>query len=925
MFSLEHDVSSRSQLAAACRDQDFDSARHLLAAGANPKGSTCGFFNWTALHFCCQHGEFVFARELIEVYGINPEAEDKEGRTPLHIACQFGHVSIAKYLTSKCKCDPDYLDFEEQTPLHHAVGWLSECHEETALNVAEFLITDAHCDPNRKDINGKNALLHSCEKGFLSVTEYLIDNCGSNITDIDIHGNSCLHLAVSYANKLPMVKYLVARSLPNILSPNGNTVLHAACAANSSIDIIQYLLMTLKCDPNARNENGLQPLNLTTKKEIKRLLYMHGATPGDVLEKHGAVLSSRPTSDITKPALKVLVLGSKSTGKTTLIKTIQREGSSFVFSFSQPRTIKYDEQTKGLQVSDFHNKSGYFCFYDFAGKELYRCSHSALLHHILYCSTATVILVINLCDPVEELKKQIFEWISLINDNCSTVKSKIRIIVIGSHYDLLKYDVSRIWQELKLEQQLSQYDKLDILTNIALDCQRPETRAMTKLRQCLTDTYQQVCSNETIHFNAQCLFDIIETRYIGSLAISVQDLCNQVSVSESSNISAVNIEYYIPNNVELLSDLCVHMNDTGLTMFLHSANPEKALVIINRQLFLNIVAMAITPEQTGNNTTGIICLSSVLPQKCDINVAAGVLMQLELCQAIPINCEIQVSGDRTGIDKYMYFPGLTNTTLPNSVWKLDHKFKCHFGWTLRFGTKISLRIIEILLVRLSSSFFQIFQYESKQFRCWKSVVICSNAQGCEFIAEVNSGAILILLRSISSSLSYLKLRSQLISVCNITVREFCNRTVTEQLFIDPFEAANYPLNPSSFVALFTFSDTAKAIASAKATVKSTTGDELLVSELIGPDPYIDIGPDIACWLTKDCAGDVVISDECMHQIASVMNDNDYLTKLFVSEESQLHLDVTADAYEVLTRWCECAEGTYQSLRKVLSQASVFFM
>ena len=277
-------------MAAACRDRDFDKARHLLAAGANPRGSTCGFFNWTALHFCCQHGELTFAKELIETYRISPEAEDKEGRTPLHIACQFGHIPIAQYLINSCRCDPDYLDFEEQTPLHHAVGWLSECCEDTALKVADFLISTAQCDPHRKDLNGKNALLHACEKGFLTVAQYLIQKCSSSVTDIDTHGNSCLHLAVSYANNLQMVKYLLTHSPGNICNPNGNSILHAACAANSSVDIIKYLLTVVKCDPNSRNENGAQPLDLTTNKKIRRLLYMHGATPGNVMEKHGTVL-----------------------------------------------------------------------------------------------------------------------------------------------------------------------------------------------------------------------------------------------------------------------------------------------------------------------------------------------------------------------------------------------------------------------------------------------------------------------------------------------------------------------------------------------------------------------------------------------------------------------------------------------------------
>ena len=924
---MESDVNTRSLLAAACRDQDFEEARHLIAAGANPKGSTCGFFNWTALHYCCQYGELMFVKELIETYGINPEAEDKEGRTPLHIASQFGHIPIAQYLTSKCRCDPDYLDFEEQTPLHHAVGWLSECSEESVLEVAKFLISVAHSDPHRKDLNGKNALLHACEKGYLNVAQYLINDCGSNIADIDNHGNTCLHLAVSYANNLPLVKCLASHFSGNIPSPNGNTLLHAACAANSSVDIIKYLLITAKCDPNSRNEKGIQPLDVTTKNEIKRLLYMHGATPENVLEKHGAVLSNLPTTGGVKAILKVLVVGKQLSGKTTMIKAIQREGSSFVYSFSQQRTTKYEEQTKSLQVVGFHNKLGHFNFFDFAGNDIYKCSHSAILRHVLYYSTATIILVINLRESIEELKGHIFDWMSLIAENCSTIKSKLRVLIVGSHCDVVKYDVSRIWKEINIYQQLSRFSKLEILGNIALDCQRSDSPGMTKLRQHLDVCYQQLCSPEAIHFNAQCLHDIFETKYVASLAISVKDLCHQVSVAEDSNVSCSSIEYFIPSNKDLLTDLCIYMNNLGLTIYIHGSNCEKSFVILNRQLFFNIITTVFTPKpNTDDNNPGIISLSTLLPLRCDTNTAVDVLMQLEVCQAIPVNCKvcnIQKSRD-IPVDMYIYFPALASIEFPNSVWEFKQKFKCHFGWTLRFGTKTTSRFIEILLVRMSSSFFQVARKEKTQFMCWKHGIHGSIGQDCEFIAEVNSGAILIIMRSSISSLSYLKLRSQLIWICLNAVNEFYYGIVTEELFIDPFEVVQYPLKPSSFVAHFAFSETVKAIANFTATVKSTTGDELSVTDLIGHDPYVDLGPHLTHYFSKDYIGDPTISDEYMHQLGSKMDDNGYLTELFLLNEdiSSVNTNPT-NSYQVLVRWCNLDDGTYQSLCQVLGQASVF--
>lgn len=901
---------------------DFDEARHLLAAGANPKVSICGFFNWTALHFCCQHGELGFAEELIEVYGINPEAEDKEGRTPLHIACQFGHISIARYLISKCKCDPDYLDFEEQTPLHHAVGWLSECFERRALEIAEFLISFAQCNPHLKDVNGKNALLHACEKGFLTVVQYLINNCGSDATETDSYGNTCLHLAASYANHLRMVEYLMKLIPENTFGQKGNTVLHTACAANSDLDIIKFLLTIGKYDPNFRNEDGKQPLHLTTKKEIKRLLYMHGATPDNVLEKHGALLFDELATSSRRPSLKVLVFGDRSSGKSTLINTVQREGlSSFVFSFSQQRTAICNEQTQGLQIVEFQNKSGSFSFYDFSGREEYRSLHSALLYHILYHSTAAIVLVVNLCESVEELRWQMCTWLSLVNDSYLTIKTPLHVIILGSHSDLLKFNVSQIWKDLNVEQLVSQYSKLELLDCIALDSRRIESSQIAKLRKHLGSSYQLLCSPEPVHFNAQCLYSIFRSRFVGSLAISVEDLYRQVSVSEDSNISASRLEYFIPCSERLLSDLCIYMNHVGLSIYLHRGNSEKGLTVLDRDLFLDIISSVFNRSvHPPIKNSGIVCLSPLLLQKCDINVAVNVLMQLQVCQAIPINCvnEKSESSGETCYDRYLYCPALAMNSAPNSVWAFDPRFKCHFGWTLRFGTKVSIRFIEVLLIRMTDSFFQILGNKEIQFTCWKDGISGLSVHGCEFLSEVNDrSSILIIMRSAISSLKYMKLRSELIRVCYDVTKELCCGIVTEELFIDPFEAVQYPLKPPLYIAYFTFAEVVKAARSANATVLSTTGDRLTIKDLIGHDPYIDLDLQLAHFIFECPHQNSTISDDHLYQLASTLNTSDYLTELFLVEGER-----DFKTYQVLSEWCKHTKATYQSLRQVLSRASV---
>jgi len=265
----------KTELASACRDGNYERAHELLALGVDPRQSRIGFFNWSPLHFACHQGQLDFVKLLVETYGCRPEAEDKEGRVAVHLAAQNGHLKVARYLVKNRRCEADYGDIGEQTPLHHACGWLSECSEEEALEMAKFLVQQCHCDPKLRDKEGKTALLHACEKGFLSIVKFFIEECQCDLAITDHLGNTSQHYAAAFSDNLALVQYIHGRGGIDISSVNdkGNTVLHSAYASNSphKDDIITFLLGEVKLDPYITNKQGKTPFEMTRMTEPERL------------------------------------------------------------------------------------------------------------------------------------------------------------------------------------------------------------------------------------------------------------------------------------------------------------------------------------------------------------------------------------------------------------------------------------------------------------------------------------------------------------------------------------------------------------------------------------------------------------------------------------------------------------------------------
>ena len=875
---------------------------------------------------------------------------------------------MVRYLVRNQQCDPEYPDFEEQTPLHHVCGWLSECTEEQAVDIAKFLIKSAKCDPRRKDLNGKDALLHACEKGLLGVARYLIEECQCDVTVTDYCGNTLTHLAVSFANSLELVQYLFPKVPKDTKNKDGNTLLHSACAANSDLKIVKYLLTNAVIDPHTENSNGKTPIDLTSDLRIARLLISHGTNPSNAYVRYGRTLSLEgPLS----PLMNVITVGDLSSGKTMLLRSLQKE-VSLSLSFSQHKMLqRVEEKTKGIELQDHFvsNVFGRVNFYEFGGSVEYRSSHAAVLRHIAQCHFPVFLVVVDLSQSEKEVKERIVYWLSFLGNHCTPLDGTPRdVLLIGTHSDVVKSigeDPKKKLKNLSLDEVFTTYSDFKLVGQFGVDCQRPESSNIVEVRQALKASQEKLQTLGDIRFNSHCLYEYVTSEFGESVAVSLSQIRKRVR-EISPEDSSVDIRHCIPDDMTLLVNCCDNLHSRGHIFFLkHTTRMEKSLVVVDKVTLLSEIFSTVFSRKE-SNPSGVISHSAItkLFPSLDPDVLSLILTHLELSMELPskdvLKHEMYNNSKNTPEDnRYLYIPSLVTRTSPKSgeAWDPQPYFKFNSGWMLQCtdkDTNFDLYFLDALLCRYASLVLNVPQASISngdghsilpicEVQCsfWKGGMYSSNCCGIESILEFIDGGrtVFLLVRFKKVTPECLRLRSQLISLVLETHTEIsCNVHVAES-FIDPYEVTDHPLKPTSLITVFDIRQVSSAILKSKRLSVSGTDNELSLENLLTFDPYHLFNTDVLeCFFDESQpVYKTKISDTFLSELASQISPNRELFVELLSHDntairnqfqktdlSTADSDAVGDPgiVECLKVWRESGEGTYKCLRELLDQFSV---
>ena len=266
---------SDTPLHIACRCEQVSIVRYLIKK-MNTSTNMPNLRKECAVHTVC-----LLEKESIELFDLVMKHtsldvltyKDIDGNTPLHLACMGRHFNFVIQLVQHFQCSTNIQNNCGETPLH-IVCKLSEKFKPTDLE--EILMTLKNCDP-LSQVNGNipkeshnikpgDTPLHvACRTREASVIDCL-SSSHRKATGVKNHQLEFpFHICCRNTRKFVKIicdTYTVDYNSPNI---NGDTGLHIAAGSNN-FDIIKFLLLKLKCDPNLRDNEDDFPLHIACRK-----------------------------------------------------------------------------------------------------------------------------------------------------------------------------------------------------------------------------------------------------------------------------------------------------------------------------------------------------------------------------------------------------------------------------------------------------------------------------------------------------------------------------------------------------------------------------------------------------------------------------------------------------------------------------------
>ena len=737
--------------------------------------------------------------------------------------------------------------------------------------------------------------------------------------------------------------------------------------ALSTTGIPKLLLEEAKMDPNAKNNAGKTPFNLTYRADVIRELIRHGANPQDVYKTHGKVLGKHSSKQPLQTPVKLFMVGKPSAGKSTLTKALQSEMTRFVSLVTRSKPVSgVDEKTAGIVPHEFESKAyGRVTLYDFAGQKEFYGSHAALLQNAIQTSTPIFLLVVDLSASNDDIKSNIFYWLSFLENQCTSVSSKPHFLVIGSHVDVLKsrgedpkHKASFITSLLTTPR----FESLEFTGFVAMDCQYADSAGMRQLHQALKTSCDSLRSQENINFNAHCFLVYLLDKFRDHTAVTIGQILSEM---EGGGVSAYNhhITYFLPQSKQAVATVCDQLNNRGhLLVLMDPTAIENSWVIINRTALLAEVNGTIfAPEGFKEyielaSSTGVVPLSKITEHfpKHDRTMLLGFLSHLEFCHEIS-DSEIlglisqdqaSTAGEATAVqgERYFFFPGLVTLEVPSTVWEPQPQLDYHCGWILQCSQPDQFfgpRFVQVLLLKLAIScgFCKRPSSEVPSLQCkcfiWKNGIYWGDEFGVETLVEVvEQNRVVVLMRCPEVKSECLQLRSLLIQKVLAAAREFCSKVSTVESFINPSDTTQYPLKPTSQLALYNISDVATAVAKGVPAAVNDSGTSVFLDSLLSFEPYADLGEPILRELFQKASTQCkeVLSQALVSDIAErIPKKKGMLKALFKPKPALLaqrmseagfvsdELEVT----QILDIWKNQTEGTYQCLREKLDQFSAF--
>ena len=633
----------------------------------------------------------------------------------------------------------------------------------------------------------------------------------------------------------------------------------------------------------------------------------------------------------------MFVTGLGGDGKSTLIEAMQHEPTIFTplkAVFIPPKEVEgVSQRTAGIVPKVFNSAIfGPVQFFDFAGQEAFYSSHAALLRSTVDTCPPVFLLVIGMHNDHDTLSHSVSYWLGIVQNQCTSMKGKAPLIIVGSHEDILKANGEDPESKKQLIlQSVRKFPQFELIDFVLMDCRYSNSIGMKQLRHSVGTACVSLRDRLSVTINAHTFLIYLLDKFRDVIAVMLKEV--QSTIETDRQDPSKNLRQrlsFIPTTLLRLVEICAQLSNKGHLLFLHNTvSVEESFIIIDKTALLEEVSGAIFAPKDFKQHCKLASNTGVVPRsmladrffKFNVDMVIGFYSQLELCLPVAdkqvlslISQQLAKTTDQatSSGDSYLFFPALIRLEAPERVWEFQADLTYHFGWRLacsKSDAHFDIRFFQVLLLRLALSLRLALNIDdsipSLQRFCsvWKRGVCWCNNDEVTSLVELDSRlqAVTVQMRSRTLTPACLQLRSQVINKVRDAAKEFCSRLSTVEFLIDPTDVTQYPMKPSSELSLYHLNHVAESVVRCKSGVesmyKTTTLEDLLRYEV-----YSDLGEDILQLIRN--GHEEKVSDEVITAVSGSSS------KLFGMEV-------------VLKRWRDSSDGMYRSLREALDQYSVF--
>ena len=668
------------------------------------------------IHTACEKGWLSLVRALVQKHGTGIFKDDSNNvdnsNKLFELAVKNNNEEVALVLMNEFHCDT-----KGGTPYIHTAckrGWITLVRalvRKHGTGILQAIVT-------AKAIGGDPLLHKLAMRGQKDVVKVLINEFGCDVNVTGHLRRSLLHSACASKNDDGSLVRLVSQHIsPWVVDINGDTPLHI-CARLRKTESVRALL---ELDPPVmiRNNLGLTPKDLEdTHKEaiwsIKYIGFYMITNKGKIYSQYEAVQRhAKKKYSHPEPITRAFVVGNPGAGKSSLVEALKREG--FIDSFKRVSGSSVPPHTAGI-IPSIHTSKHYgrVLFYDFAGDAEYYSSHAAILENLASSRKGNnvYILVIDMRDEMSDIKKIFHYWLMFIQHQ-QFHGQKPRLIVVGSHLDLLTEDVAKARGKKFQVFCDTEFEAVQMSALFMLDCCKPRSKQIAEMQNLMSKlTKDSPCIK--LSLQASILLGLLDKDFSNVTACSLQNILTHI---QETGIQLLAKE-------QSIHQILAELHDLGLLFLIGSSSNrarENSSVVLNMSRLTNIVHKSLFSEESilkasfekkglsFSFSAGIIpqsILAKILPE----NITQECLVQLQYCQEIShaeahVFPSLKVS-DSTD-QSFLFFPALCTADKSEVEWVTPPDLSYGIGWLARCTDPcdyLSPRFHHVLMLRLVFKF-----------------------------------------------------------------------------------------------------------------------------------------------------------------------------------------------------------------------------